>query len=603
MQILTEVLRGATAAGLVVVAFTALRAWKRDREHANIALTVALGLLAFASVSGRVNLILGYEYSVVGDLMLAAFGASGYALVSYRSAVVRRNGRWRAVALVATVAAATAVLAVRYPTDPAVGASAVQLSAVNALALVWMVLVLESAVRFFVASRSPPPVSAGRFRLLGAGYVGLVAALGVSLVGGGKGRPLLLAVVVQASVLGLVALLYLGVAPPLRLRRRWLRRASEMQAAQIAAVGAWYWEAAGDLVVLSDELHEIFGTESTFEGSHTELLGFVHPEDRARVAELICGCFTSGERFDIDHRIVRADGEVRWVHGSGVTVCDPVSGRAVAMLGTGVEITERKLAELATEQALAKEREALDRLKALDRMKDAFLAAVSHELRTPLTAVLPMGALLDRDELAADPRRVKHFSRRIVANARRLDRLVSDLLDLDRITRATLEPVRVPARLDALVRRVVDQIADGGHPITVDTDEVEIAIGVPQVERIVESLVVNAIRHTPDGTPVWVRVQRTEGGAELLVSDAGPGVGDQHKQRIFEPFTRGDSTVARARGSGIGLSLVARFAELHAGRAWVTDRPGGGACFHVLLPRSEPDVPEISSPSERSSVR
>jgi len=101
------------------------------------------------------------------------------------------------------------------------------------------------------------------------------------------------------------------------------------------------------------------------------------------------------------------------------------------------------------------------------------------------------------------------------------------------------------------------------------------------VERIVENLIRNALRHTPPGTQVDIRVDRTDDGVALLVEDRGPGVSDELPTTIFEPFMRGDSSDG---GAGIGLSLVARFAELHGGTAGVEDREGGGASFRVFLP-------------------
>jgi signal transduction histidine kinase len=100
----------------------------------------------------------------------------------------------------------------------------------------------------------------------------------------------------------------------------------------------------------------------------------------------------------------------------------------------------------------------------------------------------------------------------------------------------------------------------------------------------VENLLVNAAKHTPPGSPVGLRVDRAEGGVRITVEDRGKGVPDHLKESVFRPFERGPGKLAHAPGTGIGLSLVARFAELHGGRAWVEDRPGGGASFRVFLP-------------------
>ena len=128
---------------------------------------------------------------------------------------------------------------------------------------------------------------------------------------------------------------------------------------------------------------------------------------------------------------------------------------------------------------------------------------------------------------------------------------------------------------------LIQIIRDPGR-IHVDAGSIIADIDGPKVERIVENLVVNATRHTPDGTPIWVRIAPCDEGVLIIVDDAGPGVPDDIKEAIFEPFRQGPEN-RPSPGTGIGLSLVARFAELHGGRAWVEDRERGGASFRVLL--------------------
>ena len=121
-----------------------------------------------------------------------------------------------------------------------------------------------------------------------------------------------------------------------------------------------------------------------------------------------------------------------------------------------------------------------------------------------------------------------------------------------------------------------------------ESEPVFLDLDATKVERIVENLVMNALKYTPVGTAIQVRVLARDGGALIVVEDEGPGVPDQMKKSVFEPFRRG-SQGPNTPGTGIGLTLVARFAELHGGRAWVEDRPGGGASFRVSLPGADTD--------------
>jgi two-component system, NtrC family, sensor histidine kinase HydH len=110
----------------------------------------------------------------------------------------------------------------------------------------------------------------------------------------------------------------------------------------------------------------------------------------------------------------------------------------------------------------------------------------------------------------------------------------------------------------------------------------------PKVERIVENLIANALKHTPEGTPIWVMAGREDGGAMITVEDAGSGVPQEVRADIFKPFRQGPDVPLHSPGMGVGLALVARFAQLHGGRAWLEDRPGGGSSFKVFLPDGGP---------------
>ena len=245
-------------------------------------------------------------------------------------------------------------------------------------------------------------------------------------------------------------------------------------------------------------------------------------------------------------------------------------GKPICMQGLMYDVTERKQAE--------------ERLVALDALKNTLLHTLSHDLKEPLTAILGAASTLDRlgDALGEEER--THLLRTMVERTKGMNALLTDLLDLDRLDRGIVEPRRFPVDLGDLVRAIVERTdVLRGRPVEVDDCRCSANVDAAKVERMVENLLANAARHTPATSRIWVRVWRDERGATIAVEDDGPGIPAELRSEIFEPFRRAPSSATHG-GSGIGLSLVARFAELHGGRAWVEEREGGGSSFRVSLP-------------------
>jgi PAS domain S-box-containing protein len=333
----------------------------------------------------------------------------------------------------------------------------------------------------------------------------------------------------------------------------------------------------------SPQIEPMFGFTPEQAGRANHWKNRLHPDDRERVLAADAHADATGEPFRIEYRTLHKDGHAIWVRDESVLVRDE-RGTPLFWQGIVVDITESK-------RALEREREVAQELRALDKMKNTFLDAVSHELRTPLAAIVGIGITLEHkaDSLSRQDRNDLYV--RLVVNARKLNRLLDDLLDLDRLTHGIVAPKRRRTDVAALARRIADDWAllSDRQPQVV-AEPVTVSLDPAKVERIVENLLGNAARHTPPESPVWVRVERPADGEGVLIAveDAGAGVPEELRDSVFEPFRQGPDAPAHAPGFGIGLTLVARFAELHGGRAWVEDRPGGGSSFRVLIP----DAPE-----------
>jgi PAS domain S-box-containing protein len=354
-----------------------------------------------------------------------------------------------------------------------------------------------------------------------------------------------------------------------------------------AIVYAADFDPAGTWLYVSPQIEHILGfTPEEWTEDPTLFDVRIHPEDEPAYRAAEARDKESGGPFRTEYRMFAKDGREVWLRDEAFVVTGRDGRRFLQ--GIMFDVTELKRAEEALRVGLEREQEASERLRALDQMRNSFLQAVSHELRTPLTSVLGFALTLRRPELELSRSERDEMLDRLVSNARKLERLLSDLLDVDRLARGVIEPKLHPLDVGELARRVAEETDVGPRRLLVDAPDVIVNADGAKVERIVENLLVNAARHTREDARIWIRVWLQDAGVVICVEDDGSGVPDELKDAIFEPFRQGPPVDGSRSGTGIGLSLVASFAALHGGRVWVEDREGGGASFRVFLPLVPP---------------
>lgn len=212
----------------------------------------------------------------------------------------------------------------------------------------------------------------------------------------------------------------------------------------------------------------------------------------------------------------------------------------------------------------------------------ALQEAIAAEVRRPLTSILGLTLALRH----ADPKSAegKDMVKQLSTNARKLDRLVGEMLVLDEIASGSYQPNRRRTDLEALVRRVVEESPDlANRDVKIEAEHIAIEVDPALTEQMIETLLSNAGRRTAPGNPVRVKISSDRGSAVIAVDDTGPEVPPELRGDLSSAMSEDRPGAGKKKSGATGLSLLARLAEIHGGKAWVEERPGGGASFRVSL--------------------
>ncbi|MEU0895555.1 sensor histidine kinase [Streptomyces massasporeus] len=277
---------------------------------------------------------------------------------------------------------------------------------------------------------------------------------------------------------------------------------------------------------------------------------------------------------------------------------------ALALTGRVLPAEDRRvLAAFAAQAAVVLDRRRLqeeaDRARTLaegNRIRTALLAAVSHDLRTPLAGIKAAVTSLRSEDVEWSEEDRAELLEGIEEGADRLDHLVGNLLDMSRLQTGTVTPLIREIDLDEVVPMALGGVPEGSAGLDVPETLPMVAVDPGLLERAVANLVENAVKYSPPGAPVLVAASALADRVEVRVVDRGPGVPDDAKERIFEPFQRhGDAP--RGAGVGLGLAVARGFAEAMGGTLNAEDTPGGGLTM-VLTLRAAGTRPELHPAAE-----
>jgi PAS domain S-box-containing protein len=371
----------------------------------------------------------------------------------------------------------------------------------------------------------------------------------------------------------------------LRLREhsdRLARSNDELRSAQqMAHVGSWRWDPSTGTSQWSDELYRILGLNPDTPGDRGELFaGRVHPDDLRQVQGERRAAAESGTEIRSEYRIVRPDGAVRQVVGLGTAVRDE-DGAVAHLVGTLQDVTEQR---------------------ALERMKDEFVAVISHELRTPLTSIRGALGLIAGGAVGPLPDKAQRMADIALHSSQRLVRLVNDILDVEKMAAGKLELDLAVVPAAELVDGAIEEMRAMAELAQVSIVSLPIDAVVladrDRLAQVLTNLLSNAVKFSPPGGTVLVSAgpSDTNGMVQFTVTDQGAGIPADKLEKVFDRFTQADATDTRAKGgTGLGLPISRGIVDLHGGSIQATSDPGRGTTFAFTLPAA-PHPSEAAGP-------
>lgn len=405
---------------------------------------------------------------------------------------------------------------------------------------------------------------------------------------------------------------YIGSCIDIHERKRTeeaLRESEERLRSAIEAgrLGAWDWDIVHNRVNWSERLYEFHGLKpGAFEGTVEAYTKLVHPDDLLRVREAIHRSLHEQMPYELELRVVWPDGTIRWLATSARVIFDD-AGKPLRMLGGTIDLTDRKMAELALREAqwlLAKEathqedlvtRRTQELRSSLQDMEN-LCYTIAHDLRAPLRAMQGFARALHEDYQPVLDATAQDYTARIVKAALRMDALITDLLAYGRLGMGglTLLPVELDTVMDGFLSDHAEEIEARRAVICVERLLPVVTANSTLLNQVVANLLLNAMKFVaPEVTPeIRVFAEARGESVRLCVEDNGIGIHSAHVEKLFHVFQR-LHTQEQYPGTGIGLAIVKKAVERMHGTVGLASVPGRGSIFWI----------ELSTPAAKSTSR
>jgi PAS domain S-box-containing protein len=316
----------------------------------------------------------------------------------------------------------------------------------------------------------------------------------------------------------------------------------------------------------------------------TPVANYLHPDELARVLEVFQPLWKGVvPTVESDSRAIRVDGTEVWLHWSATSVRN-ASGR-IAYFLVMYEDTD---AEHAANEAAAAHLAGLERL---NELKSEFVSLVSHEFRTALVGISGFSEMIHEEDVNLDE--AKAYAGDINKEADRLNRMINDMLDLDRIEAGRLTLHIESVDLNDLLSSAAERVRAGSenHWVTCKFDgDPTVRCDPDRVSQVALNLLSNAVKYSPEGGDVLISTTLNNGEVDVSIRDHGVGIAPEFMQKLFSRYERYEKTSGKIIGTGLGLALAKQIVEMHGGRILVTSEPGQGSDFHFILPINGPKI-------------
>ena len=572
----------------VLLTVAMLADWLSHREHRRAYLALAFGSLTLLVLLAPSLSQSGPYGPLVTDFGIVLFLVSGWALLMFRDSFISLGVNIRRFAAIALVLIAVLGFAAQLPADTQEPHAPLQTIALAAILTAWVLCVTEPIVTLWLASRGRPAVQAARMRALSLGYTGLVAVIIVGTLGGVVVQNPAVQLVLDLVTLAIVPMLFFSFYPPTWLRRLWSQPEEEElrqglhsllafspdRATQADSALEWATRlvgAAGALIIDSDQSILAYSGVDEAEANAIAHRAMASPE--ALTMPLPPRSTTT--------LVIPLD--LQPGHGSMVMVAGPFT----PMFGDDEVI---RLRQYASSIAAALDRVTLTaRIHALEKAKTEFMNIASHELRGPMTVIKGYLTMLEGGSLGNMPAKAQAVLPPMIVKADEVNSMVEQMLEAARLEEGHLTLHRERGDIIELTELAIDSFRPmlSDHPLDLEAppEAVHAEIDGERFQIVVRNLVSNAIKYSPENTPIKVLVEKNGGTAKVKVVDQGIGIAPKDQEKLFTQFGRIQrEATMHVAGTGLGLWLSREIARLHDGDITVDSAEGEGSTFTFEVP-------------------